>query len=360
MLIQQTAYASVCASLLDPSRFLEMTSRSPVHLGSNRKTPYYYAPEVAELVNILTGSQYDAIRLAQKVQQQHSVNVKLEASALEQRRRSVRLQLVWTAEALWEGRDPFPVRVANPATGESYDQPRPNMPNENAFRCFRMRFAPTRKLGSFLFAPAALAAQPSLLPYRSIKGWLEDPTKTLRTKEQFDAVGSEWLSDKALGMLSRLTSWRDPQYYCKGFGGFVDVWKITAFKWHVARVEQELTSGMMMRMEHLRPNLRKGIVELMDQLELVPENALPARPQRGIFTSPEEYDEFQRLDLAANDAERKHHEGVEIFNKIVRQTCMKCPENGLKFYPAGFEGLVEHMRLCHPSKFWEGIFYCLN
>ena len=56
---------------------------------------------------------------------------------------------------------------------------------------------------------------------------------------------------------------------------------------------------------------------------------------------------------------RAHNEAVSYFNKIVRATCMRCPNTGQLFHPIGFRGLVAHLMVTHPKDFWEGKIECL-
>ncbi|KAI9814687.1 MAG: hypothetical protein M1832_005686 [Thelocarpon impressellum] len=354
-------YDNVCQE--QPATILTMPNEilaKMIYLQTNNRTGYYYLPEIEELTIRLTGISYATCRLNQKRLAFYNAGVRLENSGLEQRRRGLRRQIVEAAQALWEGIDPYPVKVTNTETGEVTLQSRPFLPTQDTFRRFRDRFGPTNALPTLLFPMTDLSEVPTQVAYDPAGGWLEDPTKAVRTGAQFKAISAEWITHKAMLMLCKLIHWRDPDYYRKGQGGFVDNWRNAATTWHIARLESELASGATVGMELVAPHHRKGLQRLKAKLGVALLTSPTRRPQRGIDTSHEAYVEFESLERASRDAERKQAEAIKHFNKIVRATCTKCPETAMLFFPMGFEGLVEHMRIAHPRSFWEGKFHCLG
>lgn len=323
----------------------------------------YYRPEIDDLFRNVTGVDAATLILEHKARQQMLEKERVEISRLEGRRRVVRCLIVEAAELLWDGYDPSPDEIIDPETGEVTDwQPREGMNSADTYRTFRDRFAPTHKLKSFLFADSLLDEFPSRLAYSPATGWMADPTMVFRKKDDFEFISERWVADRAFEMLEKLTDWRHNAYYHKGYGGYVTNWTDAAMEHHVHRMESHLKTGATVKMEHVPiglhgiPGLRR-IRKLRVKCGLQDEisaglRPLPQRPERGGFVTRYSFDEYVRLDQIAAAAELERADATKYFNKIIRHTCIGCPESGLLFYPMGFEGLAEHMRFAHPKRFW--------
>jgi hypothetical protein len=294
---------------------------------------------------------------------QQKKDLRLQPSSLEARRRAIRFRIITAAEALWEGRDPFPVEVINLETGAIQLVPRLGMPDATKYSIFRSRFAPTKKLKDFLFSPSALSNTPVKCQE---KAWLNDPTRSLRSNQQFADVSDDWISSQASLMLGSLTNWQHQQYSLRGMGGAVDSWKEAAMSWHLARLEKEIESGAVYKGTYItsamsRAKMDRYIRRLktllgcnMDDMQ-----ELPSLPDRGTSTTPEKYQQFLHNEEIIRERERSERERQKIFNKLVRETCCSCPENAMLFFPMGLEGLCKHCLDCHPRLFWETDFHCL-
>ena len=339
---------------------LDHVSLVPYQNGSSM---VFYRPEVDDLIRKATGLYLETQLLNHKTRQQMTDKVRIERSGLEGHRRIVRCLVVAAAELLWEGYDPSPNETRDPETGEITDwQARECMDSSETFKTFRDRFAPTHKLRTFLFPDYLLDEFPTRLAYNPASGWMEDPTMLLRKKEHFDDLTERWVADKAFEMLVKLTDWRHTNYYRKGYGGFVTNWAQAAKKYHIDRMEAHLETGATVNMEHVAIELREAaglrrFRKLRAKCGLQEEKSatmhpLPQRPERGGFVKQYSFDEYIQLDQLAAAAEQERADAIKYFNKIIRHTCVGCPETALLFYPMGFEALVEHMRFAHARRFW--------
>lgn len=338
--------------------------RSEVYQVPSANTEIYFKPEIDSLLTIFTGLDYDTNHLVYKRWQQEAEKDRRETSTLETRRRAVRYMVVAAAEDMWNGIEPFPIPILCPETGNIIGWNRlPDSPTKSSYKVFRKRFAPTRVLKNFLFPDYALCDNPHQLPYSAATGWMDDPTMSLKKSDDFrQVVTHAWIRDKARAMLSCLTDWRHAEYYRKGRGGYVTNWMDAVKEWHITRMEAELNSGAIVRMDHIAKGLQGDrhywrIHKLRIKLGLQDEGSkfmkpLPKHPERGIAVSREAYDEFQRLDQRATRAEHKQLEGMKHFNNMVRHTCVACPETSLLLYPMGFEGMLEHLRAWHPKLYF--------
>ena len=233
------------------------------------------------------------------------------------------------------------------------------------FETFRNRFAPTSKLGTFLF-PGYLLAEPSALlteDYDSSSGWLPDPTKGMGRAATVDMIAEQTISMWAEEMLWLLTSVAHPNYYRKGMGGYVDKWMNAVKQYHVARLEVEIKSALTVNISHapepfhgdrtydrLRDLRAKCGLQAPGAI-LMPQ--LPKRPELGPAGAHYSSAEFIRLDQAAARAETNRAEGIKFFNKIIRSCCVGCPLTSPWTVPnQGLEGLVEHVRTGHRQLFW--------
>ncbi|KAH0562284.1 hypothetical protein GP486_003015 [Trichoglossum hirsutum] len=324
----------------------------------------HFRPHLNKVALRATGYSFDMIHLLWKMMCQEKKHWKLQHSALEARRRAVRFRIVAAAEALWEGRDPFPVKAANLDAGTVQSIPYPGMRNATKYAVFRNRFAPAHKLKGFLFSPAALSDTPSQLAYRPEQNWLLDPTMKIRTNQQFADVDDDWVSSKASLMLNNLTNWQHPRFSMQG--GRVDSWKQAAMSWHLARLERELETGAVygatyvtggMSQAGMDRNIRRlrSLLGCVDGLQ-----ELPSLPDRGTNMTPEEYQQYLHGVEIFRHREQLERGRQKIFNKIVRETCSSCPESAMLFFPIGLEGLCKHCLECHPRLFWEGDFHCLG
>ena len=332
----------------------------PYQMGSS---VIFYRPEVDDLIRKATGLYLETQKLNHQTRQQMIEKERVGRSGLEGHRRIVRCLIVNAAELLWEGYDPSPTEIKNPETGEITDwQPREGMDSSETYKAFRDRFASTHKLKTFLFPDYLIDEFPTRLPYNPAGGWMEDPTMLLRKKEHFHNLTERWVADKAFEMLEKLTDWRHTNYYHKGYGGFVTNWTLAAKKYHVDRMEAHLETGATVHMEHVPIELRQAgglrrFHKLRAKCGLQDERSatmrpLPQRPERGGFVAQYTFDEYVYLDQLAAAAEQERADAIKYFNKIIRHTCVGCPETALLFYPMGFEALVEHMRFAHAKRFW--------
>ncbi|KAI9835214.1 MAG: hypothetical protein M1838_005368 [Thelocarpon superellum] len=333
---------------------LESLTRATIRLGWNRKTEYFFAPEIDQLTRRLTGYYCATMRQRQKAVDRLTANHQLERSGIEQRRRMLRWELVRVAERMWEGRDPYSSEDV-PVNGASMLQNQFNTPGPAIFATYRTRFAPTASLRTFLFAPAALATRPTQLPYTPASGWLADPTRKLRDAE-VDAVESPWICDNALEMLTRLTDWTHWDYGQKGHGGFVDTWRNACTQWHLARLEAELRSGATQRMEYFSPSTQLLLKPFRARLGLVPRETLPTLPPRRVGMTADEYRDLARHELLVQNAARRLTAAEKRFVQIARHCCAMCPVSHGLYTPVGLEGLVRHMQIAHSELFWAGNF----
>ena len=360
-----TSVVAIGALRLMPSIFPVVNFvRNQVYPVPSSNTEIYFKPEIDHLLAFFTGLDFDTNLMVYKRWQQEAEKGRRQTSTLETRRRAVRYLIVAAAEDMWNGIEPFPAPVVCADTGNVIGwNLLADSPTKSSYKVFRTRFAPTHLLKSFLFPDYALCNNPNQLPYNAASGWMDDPTMSLKRTDDFlQEVTHAWVRDKACGMLSCLTDWRHTEYYRKGRGGYVTNWMDAVKEWHIARMEAELKSGAIVRMDHVAADLQQDkhywrIHKLRTKLGLQDEgadgmNPLPKRPERGIAVSREAYDEFQHLNQRAAEAEQKQLEGIKHFNQILRHTCVACPDTSLLMYPMGFEGMLEHLRMYHPKLYF--------
>ena len=234
------------------------------------------------------------------------------------------------------------------------------------YETFRKRFAPTCKLGTFLF-PAYLLAEPSALlmeEYDSSSGWLPDPTKEdMERADTVDMIADDTISKWAERMLWCLTSVAHPFYHRKGMGGYVDKWTNAVKQYHISRLEMEIKSVVTVKISHACVQFHadrtyERLRDLRAKCHLQAPGAilmpqLPTRPERGLAGVRYSTSEFMHLDQAAARAEANRAEGIKFFNKIIRSCCIACPVTSPSTVPnLGLEGLVEHVRTGHRQLFW--------
>lgn len=314
----------------------------------------YFLPEIDVVLRFLTGLNFRA-NIVKIQEHRHMTQMgRLEISRLEYFRRSARLAIVHSAQKIWEGIDP--------AAGEEQrclmnrSRRHDCMPTANTFRFYRERWAPTSKLAEFLFPPYSLSESPTQVPLNSDKGYMNDPTMVLRKVKDISSYGFPWVVDKALQMLEDLVVWDHPRYRSKGYGGYVSTWVEAATKYHMDRMERNLVSGATANMEyvHLENQGARQLRCLRNMreksgLEFTP---IPVRPERGSYLNQHTFEEYVRLDREAVEMEHKRACQLATFNKLIRHTSHCCPISSWQCYPIGFEGLVDHMRLHHPTEFW--------
>lgn len=302
----------------------------------------YYRPSVNEFLRERTGMTLEDFIVEERIRKCAMNNKKIQAIKMEAFRRPVRRRIVEAARALWEGVDPCRVAITNDR-GEVVDyQNRATMPDEKVWRAFRTRFAPTQSLERVLFPQSKLVETPSELPYSAPCAFLKDPTMRLK-KTQLRGVSAEWIASTALDMLLTLTAYKSPEYRSNGCGGSVTTWINAAKDWHRRRLEAELAAGDVMQMSFITAQMRqddhrmyRGIGKLRVKLGL---HELPRH--RNYAVSQDE--------MTLN----------KFFAKIINQACVHCPISSYLFRPIGIEGLLEHMRINHPSYFWAGEFHSL-
>ena len=353
--------AGIVRKVVPVAGILDSTSLPSFTTGS---TQYYYLPEVDEILRSHTGLDVKIALMSHNRVLQQKEKARVQASNLERQRRIIRQQIVLFAQRLWEGEDPAPEEVIDVRTGKVIAfEPRKTLTSPELYQCFRERFAPTAKLKEFLFPEHLLDIRPTDLPYNPLGGWLQDPTKKLRSFVTADNMSNRYVSDCAEKMLHCLTNWRDPLYYRKGMGGYVDSWMNAAKQYHINRLEAELASGLTVNMGYIPTDchgnsqfarLRRLRAKCgLQKLDSVHMDQVPKRPEREPLSASYPLYEYIRRDQAVARAETKRAEGIKYFNKIIRETTTTCPSTALLFYPMGLEGLVEHMRVGHGDVFWQ-------
>lgn len=216
-----------------------------------RNAPWFYRPEIDQIIRNITGLDVYAKMLVNRKQDQMTLMVGLETSEDERIRRVARHKLIQYARLVWDGHDPMPNKIYCESSGNLLGtESRQGMPDANTFRVFRERFAPTNKLHEFLYPAYSLSDHPTHLPYQP-GYWLEDPTLVL-TQDNPIFEDDHVYVNKALEMLESLTNCDLPGYAYRRpgkpiLGGWVTTWVNAAKAYHVDRLEKELESGAMSR-----------------------------------------------------------------------------------------------------------------
>ncbi|KAI9789452.1 MAG: hypothetical protein M1833_002410 [Piccolia ochrophora] len=325
--------------------YLQLARTMPGVVLGNRNTGYYYRPQVDELVRKLSdGDGLSALILKKEAQKQLIVNLHLDTSSMEARRRPVRWELIRCAKHFWEGKDPYPAPMhLQGADDDPMDGNRADVrPHPSTFRCFRTRFAPTKLLETFLFPPSSLVAKPSELPYNSAKGWLEDPSKELRHTNEFDGLTQEWYITKAYDMVDRLTNFHYVRYCKSGYGGFVDTWNKAAYEYHLSCLEHEVSVGNTLRLWDEDLQIERVKMELG-----IPDDAVGVPPG-------------ERATVAQLKSHNRHAPLIKIFNDLMRETCFVCPVTMSHFNPHGFKGLLDHVKNVHTKEYWTKNLSCVG
>lgn len=325
----------------------------------------YFRPEIDETLRIWTCVDF-ATNVRILKEDRHMKNMRrLEASLLEAYRREVRRAIVAAAQKIWEGVDPD--QETHPREGvvaSEWSLIQQNL-TADTFRFYRDRWAPTSKLSEFLFAPYDLTEFPTNVPLvLSGTGYMIDPTMCIRSVSKFVKTfpSVRWLSNRAMEMIHRLVIWSDPHYYQKGYGGYVSKWVDAAKNYHLARFEQDLLNQATVRMaripveehdnvfyRHLRSAREKAGLQIRGSCSLLP---ISRRPARGSYLDQYSFEEFICLDRRAASEESKRAGQLETFNRLMRNTCQCCPMSGWRYFPQGYEGLIDHMRDHHAMQFW--------
>ncbi|MCJ1389018.1 hypothetical protein MMC18_001871 [Xylographa bjoerkii] len=320
----------------------------------------FYLPEIDNLVRQQTGLDLKTHTLAVK-QCRYTLEVnRVQRSILEARRRVIRLKIIAFAKLMWDGIDPDPDLVNK--NGVLTLQDRPHLTSPAMYRSFRERFAPTSDLGKFLFPEYLIADQPRDVPYNELSGWMADPTTTLSRNTTVKDVNDRWVSNAAESMLSHLTVWFDPRYTHKGFGGYVVTWVKAAKEFQTRRLEAELESGLTVGIGWA-PSLSRGLHEFARIRKLrakcglqeegdIEMASVPKRLDVHDFSVPYTLEQYVRLDNRAAVVARKRQRKINDFNKIIKHTCVSCPATGGLFFPMGIQGMLDHMIIFHPMKFW--------
>ena len=326
----------------------------------------YFRPEIDETLRIWTGFDFATNILILKEYRHMKSMIHLEASPLEAYRRKVRRAIVAAAQQIWEGVDPDPETLP-PRQGVLAAEWSVTLKNLTAdtFRYYRDRWAPTSKLPEFLFPPYNIAEFPTTVPLALLgTGYLMDPTMSIRSMSKFTTSFPciRWIKNQAMNMIHRLVIWSDPQYCQKGYGGHVSKWVDAAKDFHLARFEQDLlneTTVSMARIpveehdnafyRHLRLAREKAGLQKRGDFSLLP---ISRRPARGSYLDQYSFEEFVHLDRRAASEESKRAGQLKTFNKLMRNTCQCCPMSGWRYFPQGYQGLIDHMRDHHAMQFW--------
>lgn len=325
----------------------------------------YFRPEIDETLRIWTGVDF-ATNVRILKEDRYMKNMKrLEASLLEACRREVRREIVVAAQKIWEGVDPNTETLPREGVlAEKWSSKIKNL-TADTFRYYRDRWAPTSKLPEFLFAPYDLTEFPTNVPLAlSGTGYMVDPTMNMRSVNKFIdfSPSIRWINNQAMDMVHRLVIWSDPHYCQKGYGGHVSKWVDAAKDYHLARFEQDLLNQATVRMaripveehdnvfyRHLRSAREKAGLQTRGGCSLLP---ISRRPARGSYLDQYSFEEFVRLDRRAASEEAKRAGQLETFNKLMRNTCQCCPMSGWRYFPQGYQGLIDHMRNHHAMQFW--------
>jgi hypothetical protein len=320
----------------------------------------YYLPEIDGLLRQKTGLDLHGHKISSSLQLYCRESKSIFNVACEKSFWEIRLKIVTFAKMLWEGQDPDPEIVIE--EGRMVYKARPGLTSPEKYRIYRERFAPTANLARYLFPERLLTAHPETIPYSAPKNWLHDPTKTLPAYYTIKEVGNRWVSDAAQTMIQQLTAvWeRD---YDKKFGGHVDTWCEAATAYQIHRLEEEIRSGAVAELsfvpkEHrhsetylpIRRLRAKTGLEDIDQHDMA---SLHQRTSTFLGTEHYSFEKYRNLERASVSMQNDRRDKLKYFNKIIRDTCNRCPRTNLVFAPKGLEGLVDHMRKQHRKAFYE-------
>ena len=320
----------------------------------------FYLPEIDDLVRQQTGLDLKTHTIVAKQCRYALEANRVQRSIVEARRRIIRRRIIAFAKLMWEGVDPDPDLVNK--NGVLTLQDRHDLSSPTTYRNFRERFAPTSNLERFLFPEYLISDTPQDVPYDDLSGWMADPTMALSRNTTVDDVNDRWVSDVAETMLSHLTAWFDYRYIHKGFGGYVVSWVNAAKEFHTRRLEAELESGLTVDIGWA-PTITRGrrefsrIRKLRAKCGLQEERGIemPSVPKRldvHDFSVPYTLGQYAQLDNRAAVAANMRQRKINDFNKIIKHTCVSCPVTGGLFFPAGIQGMLDHMIIFHPMKFW--------
>jgi hypothetical protein len=328
---------------------------------------WYYKPEIDALYRNRTGTDATLYALVRKRARQQADKFVVENSALEKTRRLVRLRIIRYAQILWEGDDPNPeIHHSCGPDGVLHEKkiPNPRLQNRRLYQPYREAWAPTAKLGQFLFPEYLISHKPTQTAPSDDGGWLKDPTKYFRRCTAPESIPNAWVSEKAQAMIDQLVPrLNDPTYYRVGSGGAVDAWINAARHWHIKRLEKEIQSRNTVNMAYIREKDRSNVMyfrllNLRFQLglqEKATDTRMSKPPRRyGLLDAQyfESFEDYRSFELHAARVQASQEVRIKHFNKIIRECCATCPNSGGLFFPMGLEGLVRHMEFSHPAEFW--------
>jgi hypothetical protein len=270
-------------------------------------------------------------------------------------RRALRCLIINVAMAIWSGGS---VNQVFRAVGRGVCESQAYYMDPNHYEYMRSRWAPTNKLGDFLFPKWLVDDNRMACPYQESL-WLEDPTiRLLGNSTRTSDLSNKEIVAATHKMLNRLTLLpglgRD-----RGSGVMVSVWVDAARAYHRERLIEELEEGLVLHMKGIAPDelghsRYNRLDQLRDKLGLrrhVPldqlpaarrgrDYALPPPPRPCVATFKGTVAEFRKADQDAKDRAADYEARFKAFNRIIQETCTICPVTRECFEPVGLEGLL--------------------
>jgi hypothetical protein len=174
--------------------------------------------------------------------------------------------------------------------------------------------------------------------------WLEDPTRLLNSWEIFNRTVA-WKSQAAADMVINLCDWSSANYYQAGHGGAVSTWINAADEYHIQRMEQTISADFAIQKlkvvnaasynQSTTFTSQGQIYQNLIRFERLGVMLAKLKVPSMSLVRKEVFDEGVKV-----VGEVLEERGLKIaketyFKRLVRASCVGCPQTGLLAFPTG-------------------------
>lgn len=249
--------------------------------------------------------------------------------SIESWRRVIRQKIILAAKKLWDGEDYKAETDIDLKTGRKIVKPRKLVID---FEWIRNAWAPTEKLGDFLFPRRALESAFVESPGDYDKNWPADPVSVIFNTYHAARIDDAWVNSAAEEMLKHLTyTMENPP---RGIADQYTLWAEAADEWHLKQLRHRVRHGELVKWG------------LGGDERIAPPRLVYVRKRVGLQSLDED---ITPPGLAAKEKELL----TESFYALLEKSCTGCPHSGyLLGQRRGFRSLIEHMRESHPTEYF--------
>ncbi len=271
----------------------------------------FWLPEVDEILRNFTGIDYHTTVAKQRyLHYLYAATAPEVEKGLRATKRMARGMIVVEAKKLWDAPKGFARAVT-----DDIDR-------------FRRSFAPTSKLSQFLYPDQLLHVEAISLPHDTEAMYIRDHTEHLQSIGGVRAFmqSPDRIVNAARLMVSDLIQAKNR----------VTTLVQAAHEWHVNRLSASLTFERLMSSGYVPGGAGHRGTRFQVILEKL--HLLPAEITWGLL-------------LTKDGLEN----AMKVLPRIIESSCIACPRSNL-LASRGIDGIVSHVRECHPDMFWSGKF----